>query len=82
MYTAKDPTAHHDVYFNLLRDILRAAPSAWPIIETINNQILTGEMYKALKTAHKLIAYEEELLSHARRRPGLSNGRQADRRSA
>jgi len=27
------------------RDITTAAPSAWPYIENINNQILTGEMY-------------------------------------
>ena len=82
MYTAQDPTAHHDVYFRLLRDILSAAPSAWPLIENINNHILTGEMYKALKCAQKLIAYEEELISHARRHSGLPSHRQADRQSA
>ena len=32
-------------------------------IEDINNHILTGELYKALKEAKKLIAYEEELLT-------------------
>src|SRR5262249_36628386 len=62
MYTSKDPRAHHEVYFALVRDILKAAPSVWPYIESINNHILTGEMYKALKDARKLIAYEQELL--------------------
>src|SRR5919201_5779523 len=58
MYTSKDPRAHHEVYFALVRDILRAAPSVWPFIESINNHILTGETSKALKDANKLIAYE------------------------
>ena len=35
MYTTRDPTAHHQVYFQLVRDIPRAAPSTWPFIETI-----------------------------------------------
>ena len=82
MYTSKDPRAHHDVYFALIRDFLQAAPSAWGMIEAINNLILTGEMYKALKDAKKLIAYEQELLNHAKRRAGLRNSRQADRQSA
>ena len=82
MYTSKDPRPHHEIYFALVRDILSAAPSTWPLIENINNHILTGEMYKALKSAKKLIAYEEELLNHAKRGPSLPDGRQADRKSA
>jgi flagellar protein FlbT len=82
MYTSKDPRSHHDVYFNLIRDIVGAAPSVWPFITNINNHILTGEMYKALKEAKKLIAYEEELLAHAKRGPSLRRDRQADRKSA
>src|SRR5215470_12459013 len=82
MYTSKDPRQHHEVYFTLVRDILKAAPSMWRYIETINNHILTGEMYKALKDAKKLIAYEQELLSNAKRGAGLRIGRQADRQSA
>ncbi len=81
MYTSKDPRAHHEVYFALVRDILQAAPSVWPYIESINNLILTGEMYKALKQAKKLIAYEQELLSNAKRRADLRSGGQADRQS-
>jgi flagellar protein FlbT len=82
MYTSKDPRAHHDIYFALVRDITKAAPSVWPIIESINNHILTGEMYKALKDAKKLIAYEEELVSHAKRGAGLRGGSEANRKSA
>jgi flagellar protein FlbT len=82
MYTSKDPSAHHDIYFSLMRDLLRAAPSMWGIVENINNHILTGEMYKALKSARKLIAREEELLSDAQRRQSVSDSRNADLKSA
>ena len=82
MYTSRDPRAHHDVYFALMRDIIRAAPSTWEYIEQINNHILTGEMYKALKDVKKLIAYEEELLNHAASGTGIRGGSAADRQSA
>ena len=82
MYTSRDPRAHHELYFSLVRDILTAAPSVWPHIESINNHILTGELYKALKDAKKLISYEGELLEDAARKPGLSGGSEGDRKSA
>src|SRR6476620_4060406 len=71
MYTSRDPRAHHDVYFALVRDIVQAAPSTWPYIESINNHILTGETYKALKDANKLIAYEGEILANASSGAGI-----------
>ena len=49
-----------ELYFRLTREFLTAAPDAKPLIENINKRILTGEPYKALKEARKLIAYEEE----------------------
>ena len=82
MYTSKDPSTHHEVYFALVRDILEAAPSVWPFIESINNHILTGEMYKALKVAKKLIAYEGELLDNAKRGASLRSRGEANRQSA
>jgi flagellar protein FlbT len=66
MYLSPDPQAHHPTYFSLMRDMLNAAPSSWPFIEGINNQILNGEVYLALKEAKKLIAHEDKLLSTAR----------------
>jgi flagellar protein FlbT len=82
MYTSKDPRAHHDIYFTLVRDILQAAPSTWPYIEAINNHILIGEMYKALKSSKKLIAYEQELLQHAQGGPSIRQRSETDRKSA
>jgi len=66
MYLSPDPQAHHPTYFSLMRDMLQAAPSSWPIIEGINNHILNGDLYLALKEARKLIAHEATLLTAAR----------------
>jgi flagellar protein FlbT len=71
MYISKDPTAYHELYFRLVRDITQAAPSMWPLIEIINNRILTGELYKALKEVKKLIVYEKELLENATRQQSI-----------
>ena len=62
MYISPDPQLNHATYFNLVRDIVTAVPSAWPIIEGIINLILTGDLYRALKQAGKLVAYEKTLL--------------------
>jgi flagellar biosynthesis repressor protein FlbT len=60
MYTSKAQPDHHASYLRLARDLLKAAPDTRPFIDRINNRILTGELYKALTEARKLIAYEEE----------------------
>jgi flagellar protein FlbT len=64
MYISPDPQINHGTYFNLVRDIVTAVPSAWPIIEGINNHILNGDLYRALKEAGKLVAYEKTLLDN------------------
>ena len=66
MYLSPDPQAHHPTYFSLMRDMLSAAPSSWPFIEDVNNHILNGDLYLALKEARKLIAHEDKLLQSAR----------------
>ncbi|HMA71024.1 MAG TPA: flagellar biosynthesis repressor FlbT [Xanthobacteraceae bacterium] len=82
MYTSRDPTAHHQIYFELVRDILRAAPTTWPFIESINNHILSGELYKALKHAKNLIAYEAELIDNAMRGKNRLDDGETSRKSA
>jgi flagellar protein FlbT len=62
MYISPNPQINHGTYFSLVRDIVTAVPSAWPIIEGININILSGDLYHALKQARKLVAYEKELL--------------------
>ena len=66
MYLSPDPMAHHPTYFSLVREILNATPSAWPFIESINNDILNGDLYHALKESKKLIEHEDKLIADAR----------------
>jgi flagellar protein FlbT len=67
MYLKNDLSSHNEIYFPLVRDFLSAAPSATPLIADINNRILSGDLYKALRVAKKLIAYEQDLISNALR---------------
>jgi flagellar biosynthesis repressor protein FlbT len=64
MYTSRESREQHANYFSLVQDLVRAAPSTLIHIEIINNHILTGNMYKALKQVKHLIEYERELLSN------------------
>ncbi len=66
MYIGEDVEALRRDYFELINDIVKAAPSTVPIVDEINTEILTGSLYKALKAAKKLIQYEQDLLSHAK----------------
>ncbi len=67
MYLNGDLSGHNETYFPLVKDFLGAAPSATPIVADVNNHLLTGDFYKALKEVKKLIAFEEEALSNATR---------------
>lgn len=71
MYLSANPRRHFDLYFQLIREVQEAAPSAAPRIDAINNEILTSSYYKALKLTRALIAYEKELMDNAARNPGV-----------
>ncbi len=47
----------------LTTEIAEAAPSTIPYIDRINNEILTGSLYKALKRTRELIEYEGGLFA-------------------
>lgn len=64
MYLSREPQTHHELYFTLMRETVAAAPSTKAYFERINNQILTGNVYKALKETQALIEYEKELLAN------------------
>jgi len=66
MYIHEDVAKLSEDYFKLVNDIVLAAPSTIRIVDEINNEILTGQLYKALKAAKKLIQYEQELLANAK----------------
>ena len=82
MYLARDPVPHHGLYFQLVRDVLTAAPSTRSYFDVINNHILTGMLYKALKETQRLIEYERELLDHAQGNADLRQDRAGNRESA
>ena len=82
MYSGGEGAGHQETYFALMRDLVQAAPSAWSHVSAISNHILAGEMYKALKSAKTLIAYEKELLAHATCGASLRHDRQKDSKSA
>ncbi|MCC6946266.1 MAG: flagellar biosynthesis repressor FlbT [Bradyrhizobiaceae bacterium] len=82
MYLAHDPAAHHALYFELIRDVLAAAPSTRPYFDRINNHILTNNLYKALKETQRLIEYERKLFEYAESDPGLCQNGAGDGKSA
>ena len=72
MYISDDSSTGQAEYFALVDEFLRAVPSSADIVNEINNELLTGALYKALKAAHRLVDYEQDLISHASaRRSGL-----------
>lgn len=65
MYIDNDINTLQEEYFSLVNDFVAAAPSTLSIADRINNHILTGDLYKALKSAKELIQYEQDLFEHA-----------------
>jgi flagellar protein FlbT len=61
----KNIAAHQDIYWSLVRELLDAAPRLTGHIDLINEQILSGNYYGALKLASELIHYEQEVLRYA-----------------
>ena len=66
MYIGEGLTAElAQVYWDLVRDVLVAAPSTNDLISEMSAYIVESSFYPALKVAKKLITYEEELIKHA-----------------
>ena len=54
---------HHQLYWNLVEELVQAAPSVVNLVDQINEHILFGRYYQALKIAQQLIEYEEEVMN-------------------
>ena len=54
---------HHNTYWKLVQDVVKAAPSTLGLIDQISEHILSSRYYQALKLTRKLIAYEQEVLA-------------------
>lgn len=65
MYLASTPKEYHQTYFNLVKEIQHAAPRSSVLFLSINEHIINGAYYKAMKDARELIKFEEDLLNHA-----------------
>jgi flagellar protein FlbT len=61
----KNLVSHHNTYWKLVSDVVDAAPSTILFIDQISEHILNGQYYKALKVAHKLMDYEQEVVKNA-----------------
>ena len=53
------------LYWDLVRDVLLAAPSTNDLISQVSAYVLDSNFYPALKITKKLISYEKELMDHA-----------------
>ena len=67
MYLARDPRNYFEKYFALIREIQDAAPSTTFFFLKINEMILDGSYYKALKESRELLKHEEELIANVRK---------------
>lgn len=65
MYIDEQRSAEiHPIYWDLVKQVLDAAPSTRDLITQISEKILEGKLYQALKLAKNLISYEQELISN------------------
>ncbi len=67
MYLARAPRTYHDRYFELVKELQDAAPSITLFVMKINDHIIEGSYYKAMKEAKELMKHEEELLDNVRK---------------
>ena len=64
MYIDKaDAVVQHAAYWKLVHPLVKAVPSTVPLVDKISEQILSGQYYRALKLAKKLVLYEEEVMN-------------------
>ena len=66
MYLARNPREYHEKYFEMVKEIQRASPSCAIFFMQINEKIIEGTYYKAMKLGKELIAHEKELLDNAK----------------
>ncbi len=57
---------HHKGYWELVREVVQAAPGLLGLIDRISGRILAADYYQALKLAKTLIEREQELIAHAK----------------
>jgi flagellar protein FlbT len=53
---------YHKLYWELVGELVRAAPSTLGLIDSISEHVLQRRYYQALKLAKQLIEYEQEAI--------------------
>ena len=64
MYISRTPKEYHDKYFDSINEVQKASPSSSIFFMQINEHIMNGTYYKAMKLGKELIKHEEELLEN------------------
>ncbi len=65
MYMARNPKDYYDRYFDTVKEIQHAAPKLSFLFLSINEKMIEGNYYKAMKEAKELIELEQDLIKHA-----------------
>ena len=69
MYMSPDPKQYFAKYFDTIKEIQKAAPTTAFFFLNINEKIMDGAYYKAMRDARELIKFEEELISNVKAQP-------------
>ncbi|PCJ97546.1 MAG: flagellar biosynthesis repressor FlbT [Zetaproteobacteria bacterium] len=64
MYISREPKEYHDRYFKAVNEVQKASPTSAIFFMQINEKIMDGAYYKAMKVAKQLIDHERELLEN------------------
>jgi len=62
MYMAPNPKQYYGDYFKLIREVQHAAPRLSFFFLSINEKIIEGNFYKAMKEAKEIIKLEKDLI--------------------
>jgi flagellar protein FlbT len=54
--------SHHNAYWHLVQQTVKAAPSTVELVDQISEKIVANNHYQALKLTRQLIAYEKEIM--------------------
>lgn len=65
MYMSSNPSEYFSKYFSLIKEIQHAAPVLSFAFLAINEKIIEGHYYKAMREARELIKLEEEMIDNA-----------------
>ncbi|HOD35760.1 MAG TPA: flagellar biosynthesis repressor FlbT [Syntrophales bacterium] len=66
----KDLAEFQKTYWDLVRDVVKAAPSLIGFIDAISEHLISNRYYQALKVAKQLIKREEKLVHDAGKTTG------------